>query len=135
MSAIEQIRNAIFPFRTYANWIFLIVLAGWTLTLVIGFFSGNSDWPAILLILAYLALAGLMILIIRNSGIATMQAGRKKRDTIVNGLLIISFSAWSISVVIGFIGGQISWSTSLMLLAFLMAAWFIDLNGNYEKKG
>ncbi|TVQ11873.1 MAG: hypothetical protein EA364_09655 [Balneolaceae bacterium] len=135
MSAIEQIRNAIFPFRTYANWIFLIVLAGWTLTLVTGFFSGNSDWPAILLILAYLALAGLMILIIRNSGIPTMQAGRKKRDTIVNGLLIISFSAWVLSVVVGFFAGGINWSTSLMLLAFLMAAWFIDLNGNYEKKG
>jgi hypothetical protein len=135
MSAVEQIRNAIFPFRAYANWIFLIVLAGWTLTLMIGFFRGNNDWPAILLILAYLALAGLMILIIRNSGIPGTEAGRKKRDTIVNGLLIITFSAWVLSVVVGLIVGQINWSTSLMLLAFLMAAWLLDINVNYEKKG
>ena len=131
MNAVEQFRNAVFPYRTYANWIFLVVLVGWTLFLVMRFFRGDSDWSTILLILMSLTLAGMIIMIIRSNNAPSSEGVKKKRDQIVNWILLVALSAWVISLVTGFFWGEINWSFSLTLLAFLLAVWFIDLNGNW----
>ncbi|MFU8862199.1 MAG: hypothetical protein ACNA8K_17470 [Cyclonatronaceae bacterium] len=132
MNAVEQFRNAVFPHRTYANWVFLVVLVGWTLFLLMRFFRGDSDWPTILLILMSLTLTGWMIRIIRGTNAPASETVKKKRDPIVNWLFLFVSGAWVISLVIGFFVGEINWSFSLTLLAFMLAAWFLDLNGNWE---
>jgi hypothetical protein len=52
-----------------------------------------------------------------------------------NLFLLVALVAWVLSLVIGFFMGQINWSLSLIILAFLLAAWLLHINANYEKKG
>jgi hypothetical protein len=57
-----------------------------------------------------------------------------KYNSTVRWLLIAGIIAWAISLMIGLFTGQTNWSLSLIILAFLLAAWLLHINANYEKK-
>lgn len=58
-----------------------------------------------------------------------------KYNSTVRWLLIAGIIAWAISLMIGLFMGQTNWSLSLIILAFLVAAWLLHINVNYEEKG
>ena len=66
MDAVEKFRQALLPFRKYANRIFLVGIVAWTISLIISFNSDTINWATKILILAYLLLAWMMIHITGN---------------------------------------------------------------------